>query len=323
MIDVHAHLLFDDLIGQAGAVGPRVDRDEHGDTVLVTGGYSFSIGRTPTLNRDAGERAAALDEAGIDIQVVSGSPLWYFPHLDAELVQPFARRYNDLMAEWTANDSHRFRALAVLPVQDVQSAIRELERTVHELGFLGACIGTDARPDLDDPELDDLYSACEELDVPLFLHSVVAGVDGPPGDRRLRRWLRDVTLGYPFEETVAATTLILGGVLDRHPCLDVCLTHGGGAMPFLIGRVRAWTATASSPIDPEQFDRDFARLWFDTHVHADKSLELLTRTANPDRLVFGTNYGGWDSADVHEATGLSIDTDANARRLLRLPGPTA
>jgi aminocarboxymuconate-semialdehyde decarboxylase len=97
-------------------------------------------------------------------------------------------------------------------VQDVPASVAELRRAVTGLGFLGACIGTDARPNLDDPELDELYGACTELDVPLFFHSVVHGVDGPPGDPRLRRWLRDVTLGYPFEEAIAVSTLLLGGV---------------------------------------------------------------------------------------------------------------
>ncbi len=162
-------------------------------------------------------------------------------------------------------------------------------------------------------------SAREELDVPLFVHSVVAGVDGPPGDARLRRWLRDVTLGYPFEETVAVSTLVLGGVLDRHPHLDICLSHGGGAMPFLLGRIRDWVATGAAPVDVEQFDRDYARLWFDTHLHSTRSAALLAEVANPDRLVFGTNFGGWDSAGTHEVDRLPIDLSGNARRLLRLP----
>lgn len=319
LIDVHAHLLFDELLGQAGHVGPHLEHDASGNATLVTGGYSFGIGKAPTTNRDAAQRLDALDAAGIAVQVVSGSPLWYFPHLDADVVRPFARRYNDLMAGWTQKAPDRLKALAVLPVQDVPAAVAELERAVGELGFLGACIGTDARPELDAPELDELYSACEELDVPLFFHSVVAGVDGPPGDPRLRRWLRDVTLGYPFEETIAVTSLVLGGVLDRHPRLDICLSHGGGAMPFLLGRVRDWVATGTTSIDVETFDRDYARLWFDTHLHSTRSAQLLTQVANSDRLVFGTNFGGWDSASAHDAADLPVDLSANSRRLLRLP----
>jgi aminocarboxymuconate-semialdehyde decarboxylase len=318
MIDVHAHLLFDDLLGQAGTLGPRLERDRDGNATLVTGGYRFGIGPARTLDRDPAQRLAALDAAGIDLQVVSGSPMWFFAHLDTALAVPFARRYNDLLAGWVAHAPRRLKALAVLPVPDVAAAVAELERAVVELGFLGACIGTDARGDLDDAALDELYAACERLDVPLFVHAAVPGLVGPSGDPRLRRWLRDITVGYPFEETVAITSLLLGRVLQRHPRLDVCVTHGGGAMPFLLGRVRAWVATPASPIPVDEYDRNYARLWFDTHVHSAWSLRLLGETANPDHLVFGSNFGGWDSADAHEVPDVPVDLTANARRLLRL-----
>lgn len=317
IVDVHAHLLFDELLDQAGPAGPRLEQDCTG-TTLVTGGYRFGLGDSPSVNRDAHDRLVQLDRSGIDVQVVSASPLWYFPHLDTAVVTPFARRYNDLMAEWTQTAPDRLKALATVPVQDVSAAITEMERTVRELGFRGVCIGTTSRAGLDDPELDDLYAACVQLDVPLFIHSVVPGVDGPPGDQRLRRWLRDVTLGYPFEETIATTDLILGRVLERHPDLDVCISHGGGATPFILGRVRDWIATGKGPISVEDFDRAYARLWFDTHLHSTRSTELLTAVANPDRLVFGTNFGGWDSASPHDADSPSLDLTANARRLLRL-----
>lgn len=316
LIDVHAHLLFDELLGLAGRAGPRLEHDATGVATLVTGNYRFAIGRTTSVNRDPEQRINELDAAGIDVQVVSGSPLWYFPHLDVAVTQPFAVTYNDLLARWCQAEPRRLKALAMLPVQDIAAAVSELRRAVMELGFVGASIGTDARTDLDNPELDPLYSACEDLDVPLFIHSTVAGLDGPPGDLRLRRWLRDVTLGYPFEETIAVTSLVLGGVLERHPQLDICLSHGGGAMPFLLGRVRAWVATGAAPLDVEAFDRSYARLWFDTHVHSEQSTGLLTDVADPNHLVFGTNMGGWDSAGGHD--DVPPDHALNARRLLRL-----
>lgn len=105
---------------------------------------------------------------------------------------------------------------------------------------------------------------------------------------------------------------------QRHRRLDGCLSHGGGVMPFLYGRVRDWVATGAAPVGIEQFDRDYARLWFDTHLHSGRSAQLLTEVANADRLVFGTNFGGWDSATATEADSLPIDLSANTRTLLRL-----
>ena len=318
MIDTHAHLFFDELLGTVGELGPNLERRRDGAATLVSGGFRYRIGPVSSLDRRPEERLEQLDAAGIDVQVVSASPLWYFSHTPAEVTSPFTRRYNDLLAEWAGADTSRLKALATLPVQQTGLAVAELERAVSQLGMRGAVIGTDARRELDDPELDDLYAACVDLDVPLFVHSVVNGVDGPSGDPRLHRWLGDVVLGYPFEETIAATAILLGGVLERHPRLDLCLSHGGGATPYLIGRIRAWISSGAAPIGLEEFDRNFQKLWFDVHVHAEGSASLLMKTANRDRLVLGTNFGGWDSASPAELDELALDVTANALRLLRL-----
>ena len=318
LIDVHAHLFFEELLGAAGDLGPFLARDGDGIATLTTGAYAYRLGPVPSLDRTAEERLEQLDSAGIEVQVISPSPLWFFSHTPAEVATPFSSRYNDLLAEWTSLNPARLKAVASLPVGDIGAAVKELERATGELGMVGAVVGTDARQELDDPELDDLYAACSDLNVPLFLHSVINGLDGPPGDPRLRRWLRDVTLGYPFEETVAVTSLLLGRVLERHPNLDICLSHGGGTMPFLLGRVRSWVATGAAPIDLAEFDRNFQRLWFDAHVHSEQSASLLAETANRSRLVLGTNFGGWDSSSVQEVDALGIDVTANACRLLRL-----
>jgi aminocarboxymuconate-semialdehyde decarboxylase len=317
-IDTHAHLFFETLLGSVGDLGPFLTRDAAGIATLTTGGFDYMLGKIPGLDRTPEQRLDELDEAGIEVQVVSASPLWYFSHTPAEVASRFASRYNELLSEWTSADPARLKALALLPVSDVGAAVTELERAVRDLNVVGAVIGTDAAEDLDHPDLDDLYAACSDLDVPLFIHSVVPGIDGPDGDPRLRRWLRDVTIGYPFEETIATTSLLLGGVLRRHSELDICLSHGGGAAPFLLGRVRAWVATGAAPVDLADFDEGYNRLWFDVHVHSDKSADLLIETANPERLVLGTNFGGWDSSSPAEVERLPIDMEANARRLLRL-----
>jgi aminocarboxymuconate-semialdehyde decarboxylase len=318
VIDTHAHLFFEALLGSVGDLGPSLTRDAAGVATLTTGGFAYRLGKIPGLDRSPKQRLDEMNEAGIEVQVVSASPLWYFSHTPAKVAGRFASSYNELLSEWTSADPTRLKALATLPVRDVGAAVRELERAVRDLNVVGAVIGTDAADDLDHPDLDDLYAACTDLDVPLFVHSVVPGIDGPDGDPRLRRWLRDVTLGYPFEETIATTSLLLGGVLRRHPELDICLSHGGGAAPFLFGRVRAWVATGAAPVRLAQFDEDYSRLWFDVHVHSDESADLLIETANPERLVLGTNFGGWDSSSPADVERLPVDLAANARRLLRL-----
>jgi aminocarboxymuconate-semialdehyde decarboxylase len=138
----------------------------------------------------------------------------------------------------------------------------------------------------------------------------------------MMRFDLDLLLGFAFEETLAVATLIFGGVLHRHPNLDICVSHGGGASAFLIGRlrhvtmVRKWLPEWLQ--DEVAFDGYYQRLWFDTLVHDSKSLRLLEAAAGHDRLVLGTNFAGWDQRALVEVGDLGTDISANARRLLRL-----
>lgn len=324
MIDVHAHLFFNELLGRAGELGPRIDSREDGTLALVTGGYTFPMGKRTSLHFEPRQRVEELDAAGIDVQIVSGSPLWYFHHSAASLAIPFARAFNDHLGAFASAAPDRLKAVGVLPVQDVAASVKELDRVVNHLGLAGAMIGTDARARLDDPDLDELYSAFEDLDVPLMIHSTIAGVDGPPPEERFRRFKNELTIAHPFQETEAALSLIFGGVLRRHPRLRVCLPHGAGTLPYLHGRLRAFMAALpDAPISAEQFDDDFGRLWFDTHVHGTGSLRLLIDVVGPERLVFGTNFGAWDTGRTSDLDGTGLDPDANARRLFRRAFRTA
>lgn len=308
-------------MGAAGAYGPEMlecgDRPAFrvGDYVLEGVRYRG----TPFLDVDL--RLAAMEERGITFQVLSPNPLTYLHHAPAEIAVPFCRRHNDLLADLIAVAPDRLGGLAALPAQDVDAAVLELERAVG-LGLLGAAIGTDPGHELDSPVLDPLYAACIRLDRPLFLHPSPSGIDNPVRDPRLGRFDLELVVGFAAEETLAVATLVYGGVLERHPGLDLCLTHGGGATPFLFGRMRA-AARARSWAPPElkadgAFEACLRRLWFDALVHDERALRFLADIVGDDHLVPGTNFAGWDEGrPPPEAWRKRLDE--NARRLLRLP----
>jgi aminocarboxymuconate-semialdehyde decarboxylase len=271
-------------------------------------------------------RIAAMDAAGIDVQLLSPNPLTYFGNLPVDDAVSFARRHNDGLAAVAAGHPGRLLTAAQLPVQDVAASVAEARRAVRDLGVVAAYIDTDpGGRTLDDPALDALYETLVDLDVPLFVHPSPLGAHGPPDDVRLRRFDLDLMLGFPRDETLAVAALVLGGVLERHPGLDVCVSHGGGAAAFLAGRlaravqVRPW---ASKALQENGFHHYYQRLWFDTHVHDDAALGLLVEQAGTDRLVLGTNFAGWDSG-AHQRPGpvavrLGDALGRNAVRLLRL-----
>ncbi|MCU0760576.1 MAG: amidohydrolase [Steroidobacteraceae bacterium] len=321
-VDIHAHAVLEETFGTAGAHGPELTTGPDGRPLFRVGGYRLHGVRyrsSPFMDVDL--RLAAMDRAGIDFQVLSPNPLTYFHFIEPEAAVAFCRRHNDVLAALVRRHPGRLAGLAALPMQAPDAAITELRRAVEELGLWGAYVGTEFGLRLDAPELDPVYESFVRLDVPLFLHPSPAGIDGPPAFPPLDRFDLDLLVGFAAQETIAVGTLIYGGVLDRHPGLEVCVSHGGGAIPFLLGRFaeaarkRPWASAALR--GPGAFEARLRRLWFDNHVHSAASLAMLEAVVGRDRLVLGTNFAGWDQP----ADGKAIDAPAlladNARRLLR------
>lgn len=328
-IDLHAHVRLAATDGAAGPHGPENGMDEQGRPWYRVGNYKIvGVKHHGSPFTDPVVRLARMDKAGIDFQVLSPSPLTYFHWIDTRQALAFCQRYNDGVAELMRTYPERLGGLAALPMQDPGAAREELHRAVTDLGLWGAAVGTEFPLPLDSPALDPLYETFTELDVPLFLHPAPAGIDGPPGDPSLKRFDLDVVVGFAAQETVAISTLIFGNVLERHPALDVWISHGGGGIAFMAGRL-AW-AGRKRPWATEAMKKDGAfeaalqRIWYDTHLNDDRALALLTEVAGPDRLVYGTNFAGWDQPDDGAHGPVSPSLADNARRLLRKSGrPTA
>ena len=331
MIDLHAHVVLESVLGAAGHLGPELDDGDQATgrpPCFRVGSYTLVGVRyrdSPFMDLD--RRLEAMDEAGIDLQVLSPNPLTYFSHVDTEWADRFCRRHNDELAALVARAPGRLRGFAQLPMQDPARAAAELERAVGDLGLLAPYLGTDLGRPLDDPAFDEVWSACVELDVPVFFHPAPDGIDRPRRDERLARFDGDLWLGFLYEETLAVSSLVLGGVLDRHLDLDVCISHGGGATSWLAERMehaagtRPWADDALA--EPGSVAQRLGRLWWDAHVGGPRALAALLAAFGPERLVAGTNLAGWDqSRDPSWGdTTLASTMDDNARRLLRLDAP--
>lgn len=328
VIDLHAHIVIPQTMGAAGAFGPTIGQNDDGSPF-------FQIGENYRLNgvryvgspfMDPDLRLQRMAERGIDFQVVSPNPLTYLHFVPAADAIRFCRIHNDALSEIVGARSAQLAGLAALPLQAPDAAAQELRRAVNELGLVGAAFGTDAPLALDDAALDVLYAQAVQLDVPLFIHPGPAGIDGPPGDPALKRFELDIIAGFAAQETVAVATLIYGGVLDRHPGLDICVSHGGGATALLMGRMakgarkRAWSPPALRA--DGAFEERLRRLWFDTHIDHPQVLALLSAAVGPGHLVYGTNFAGWDAPDLQPSdmhVSVAPELADNARRLLRAP----
>lgn len=326
VVDLHAHIVLEKTIGAAGEYGPFMGSNPDGSPF-------FQVGKSYRLNgvkyvgspfMDVDVRLRRMAERGIDFQVVSPNPLTYLHFIPVEQAVQFCRVHNDALAAVVQQHPDKLAGLAALPLQSPADAAQELRRAVNELGLIGASFGTDAPAPLDDASMDLVYAEAVRLNVPLFIHPGPAGIDGPAGDPALKRFELDIIAGFAAQETLAVATLIYGGVLDRHPGLDVCVSHGGGGIALLVGRMakgarkRPWSP---APLRAEgAFELRLKRLWFDTHVDHPQIMSLLTAVVGADHLVYGTNFAGWDEPDADKAAGtdpIAPQLAVNARRLLR------
>ena len=323
-IDVHAHVVLESTFGRAGDLGPQLIEID-GSQEYHVGGYKLcGVRYRGSVFMDPRLRIERMDEHGIAAQALSPNPLTYFHHIDAARARDYCRHHNDTLATLVAQYPGRFLGFAQIPIQDPDMACDELRRAVNDLGLLGPYFGSDPGPrTLDDMALDQVWSSCVELDVPAFVHPAPSGIDGPLRDPRLRRFDLDLILEFAYEESLAVAQLIFGGVLQRHPELDVCLSHGGGAIPYLIGRWRDATLNrAWSPEwlrEPGAYESFLQRLWFDIHVADARAVDLLAAVVGEHHLVMGTNFGGWDTGgDATEVQNREALLQANARSLLRI-----
>ena len=322
VIDIHAHAIFKETLNSIKGLGPEIGGDKDNPWFRV-GDYKLEGVRyenTPFM--DINLRLEAMESLGIDFQVLSPNPITYFHFIEPKEAINYCQLHNDTMANSISNHKKCLGGFASLPMQDPEAASKELERCVKELGFLGAYIGTDFPLGLADKQMDDFYRSCVDLDVPLFVHPAPQGINGPYSDNRLDLYSLDLTVGFANDETAALGNLIFGGVLHRHPDLDICISHGGGNIAFLAGRMALAAEHRNTSPDwikeRGEFLRQLNLIWFDNHVHQDTSLKLLEDIVGQERQVLGTNFLGWDQPNRDSIKEIPSYLAENAKKLLRL-----
>jgi predicted TIM-barrel fold metal-dependent hydrolase len=186
-------------------------------------------------------RIRRMDAMGIDVQVLSYTTAG-LPAIPAAEAIALAREINDRLAAAIAIHPDRFAGFAALPTPDPEAAATELVRAVNQLGLKGALItGRTNGRFLDDPTFSPILEAATELDVPIYLHPAVppkAVQDACYTDLDPAVSLSFATAGWGWhvETGTHALHIILSGVLDRYPSLQLILGHWGEMIPFYLAR---------------------------------------------------------------------------------------
>ncbi|MBV9047756.1 MAG: amidohydrolase [Chloroflexi bacterium] len=308
VVNVHTHFQPESVLALVAPYGIEMTTGPDGKSWYFRSGdveYLLPTGSTKFWGSGLGDQIEEMDAAGIDVNVLQPSPMIFSYHLRPEIGATFSSAFNDEVAHSIEEHPTRFWGSAQLPMQDLELAAAELSRAVSELGMkscsLGYVIGNDRT--LADPECDEFLSAVEELDVPILLHPVALGQDidlAAGGAEWLRKYQVDWAWGYLFAETAAVVGFIFSGALDRHPRLRVMIPHGGGMLPYHVGRLdyHARVFATGDRALPRPVEDYLSSFYFDTVVHDPRGLQLLVDVMGEDNVVMGSNYPGWDNAPI-------------------------
>jgi aminocarboxymuconate-semialdehyde decarboxylase len=229
-----------------------------------------------------------MDRDGVDLQVLSATPVLFAYDRPAEHALDCAQLFNDAALELCSRGKGRLKSLCQVPLQNIDAACKELTRSMRA-GHLGVQIGNHvAGKNLDDPGIVTFLHHCADEGAAVLAHPW-----DMMGQARMPNYMMPWTVGMPAETQLGIVAMILGGAFDKLPAnLKICFAHGGGSFAFLLGRLEnAWqhhpAARGICALPPRQYLNRFS---VDSAVFDPRALEFLVRTLGEERVMLGSDY---------------------------------
>jgi len=276
VIDIHGHFLVPeeaDLVRNTNLAG-NVINQLNGPLVLGPA------------------RLQALDQQGVDVQVLSHQGGWWYG-TDREMARRLIRAQNEGLARWCAAHTDRFVGLASVALQHPDLAAEQLEEAMKSMGMRGAGIAGHVAGEIpSSTKYDPFWAKAQELGAFVFVHPaggaenvVTAGALGGRGD------LANI-IGNPLETTVFLSRLIFEGTLDRFPRLKICGAHAGGYLPSYLGRTDVACevrpgANCVNKKRPRDYFKD--QILVDSMIFSDEGLRHLVAEVGAGQIVYGTD----------------------------------
>lgn len=289
-VDLHSHFFPENcantLVDQGRTEQPWLRINGSGEGDIMLGNRVYRPVREPLWNPAA--RLAEMDRNGIDIQVMCATPIMFAYGLPADQAHEIAMRNNDAAIAICAHAPARLKALAQVPLQDIDRACAEASRA-RSCGHLGVQIGNHlGNRNLDDPELMTFLSHCADIGAAVLVH---------PWDmmarERMPKYMLPWLVAMPAETHLSILSLILSGAFERLPrTLKLCFAHGGGSFAFQLGRVEnAWherdIVRQDCPQPPSHY---VDRFHVDSVLFSEGSLALLVEVMGDDRVMLGSDH---------------------------------
>lgn len=238
---------------------------------------------------DPNVRTKEMDMTEVSMQVLSTIPVLFNYFAKPEHGLETARFFNDHIAQCADLYPTRFTGIGTVPMQDVDLAIKEMERCVTELKMPGLEIGSNINTkNLGDPYFFPFWEAAEQLGASIFVHPWEM-----MGEKDMQKYWLPWLVGMPAETSRAICSMIFGGVFERFPKLRVAFAHGGGSFPLTIGRiehgfnVRPDLCAIDNSINPRDY---IGKFWIDALVHDPKALDFAIDIMGKDKICMGSDY---------------------------------
>lgn len=290
VVDIHTHFLprqWPDFAARFGTPDwPWLRHTGPGRAMLMMGERDYRP--VTEASWEPRVRIEDMDRNGVDVQIVSATPVLFAYMRPAAQALECARIFNDAALEFCAGNPRRLRPLCQVPLQDIDAACAEVERAMAA-GHVGVQIGNHVGPkNLDDAGILAFLAHCAAIGAPVLVH---------PWDmmapERMPKYMLQWLVAMPAETQLGIVSLILSGGFERLPrSLKICFAHGGGSFAFLLGRVEnAWRhrdiVRENCPHPPSSY---VDRFCVDSAVFDPHALSLLVQVMGEERVLLGSDY---------------------------------
>lgn len=290
-IDVHTHILPRDIPRwkEKFGYGGFITLEHHAPCrakMLKDDGHFFREIEDNCWSAE--KRIEECDSFGVNVQVLSTVPVMFNYWANPQDAAETSAFLNDEIAEIVSQYPQRFIGLGTVPMQDVNLAIKELERC-KKIGFAGVQIGSNVNQlNLGEAKFFEFFKACEELGMAVFVHPWEM-----MGENEMKKYWLPWLVGMPAETSRAICSLIFSGTLEKCPELRICFAHGGGSFPYTLGRIEHGFEVRPDlvAVDNDKNPREYlGKFWLDSLVHDAEMLRYLVKLVGVEKIALGTDY---------------------------------
>jgi aminocarboxymuconate-semialdehyde decarboxylase len=287
-IDTHTHFVPHHIPPETGRnpLWPSIERRSGDGAAVMVGGKVFRI--IDSRCWDAKRRIENMAADDVDVQVVSPMPELLSHWFPPDGADALCRHINEGIAALCTAHPRHFIGIGMVPMQDASLAAKRLDE-IKSLGLRGVEIGSHINGiPLGDARLHEVYAAAEQAGLMVMVHPLhPLGLDRMGGRPELA-----AVAAFPLETAFAAVSLMTNGVLERFPKLRILLSHGGGALPWILPRLRHARSIGPPldslfPRDPGEMVKSF---YYDTILYDDVALDYLVAKVGREHLVAGSDY---------------------------------